>query len=458
MYKKFGLLDSHDEAVPLAEVVKLAGKLAGAVVVYNDLSKVSETKSCDSDLGRCLTVDIDHLAVLGAFLSGLSTVKQTLKVRNCCIGAVTPTTTPDGVFQDKKGVPRGIFEAKNGTNSPSEGMRQAVPEATNLAVHQLGLGVAAKDIVIPVVASNGYLLQVGAVVVLEPSFPMFVMLTPVLDLCDDAMLLRAARTLHFVHQVITTELQFTQATQTEEGMGMFLNRDLYHLKPLQDFFPSTGNIQTSLFHFFKVMGWLHKSEECRPYVLFPLCVREHGDSRESTQIVFPKLPSSEYSIGLPSCVHLQASLLVELSKALTAFHSAGIVHLDFYPSNLMWRKVSDNAVQLKVVDWDSAHFISEPLRGTTLERLQGRRNNVRDAYVSKKCVGNTTLETSGLKYYDLSLLHVLQTYISSPSLQVSEKGQLDDAFIKLQNAYTVAGVADELRTATLDPASSSQPA
>ena len=63
---------------------------------------------------------------------------------------------------------------------------------------QLNLGVNADQIMVPVVGSNGHLMQFGAVVMLKPSFPAFFVISSVLDLTDDDSLAEAARLIYAV--------------------------------------------------------------------------------------------------------------------------------------------------------------------------------------------------------------------------------------------------------------------
>ena len=39
-------------------------------------------------------------------------------------------------------------------------------------------------------------------------------------------------------------------------------------------------------------------------------------------------------------------------------HECGVIHVDLYPSNIMWAKV-DGAVRIRIVDWDAATFAGQ---------------------------------------------------------------------------------------------------
>ena len=99
---------------------------------------------------------------------------------------------------------------------------------------------------------------------------------------------------------VGTDLEFDRSTvlRNSEEMKVLLDPTLYHMKPLKAFYACTANIQSSLFHFFKIMTQLHHFPDCREVVLFPICVREYEDSIDHCSIVFPKL-GCDYKIGLP---------------------------------------------------------------------------------------------------------------------------------------------------------------
>ena len=99
---------------------------------------------------------------------------------------------------------------------------------------------------------------------------------------------------------VGTDLEFDRSTvlRNSEEMKVLLDPTLYHMKPLKAFYACTANIQSSLFHFFKIMTQLHHFPDCREVVLFPICVREYEDSIDHCSIVFAKL-GCDYKSGLP---------------------------------------------------------------------------------------------------------------------------------------------------------------
>ena len=49
-----------------------------------------------------------------------------------------------------------------------------------------------------------------------------------------------------------------------------------------------------------------------------------------------------------------------LCAVVGAIHRCHVVHLDLYPSNIMWKK-TDGAFDIKIIDWDTVHHDGECL-------------------------------------------------------------------------------------------------
>eukprot|EP01031_Cornospumella_fuschlensis_P030751 gene30751-37155_t len=419
-------------------------QIGRSLVLYNDLSKVSETTKAtlvSKDVGKVLYVQDHHLDKLGSKCVHTSTSRRagmSLSQLGCSEGLAAHNSIPDGLLVDVKSVPRGIIEVKHGTDAPSEAIRQAGSEASNIAICHLKMGVNSDDVCVPVIGSNGYLIQFAAVILLKPSFPTMVVLSPVLDMTSEEGLLEATRLWCCVQLMMELSLVVPSqsAVITASTCRMILDTGLYHVKPLSTFFACTGNVQTSLHHYFRVMSRLHRDEQCRPYVLFPITVREYNDDAKQSSIVYPKL--TDYNIGLPATADLRRQFLQQLKTAVAAFHHAGVAHLDLYLSNVMWR-AGDLGLQIKVIDWDAAHFVDEPLYESAHERLSKAhpRKALCDISMVKDGVVSTAInvESEKIKHLDLSLLKVFECYLDDKRLQCSDKAGLDSNCKELQIEY-----------------------
>jgi hypothetical protein len=306
---------------------------------------------------------------------------------------------------------------------------------------------------VPVIASSGKLMQFGAVIVLKPSFPAAFAISHVLDLTCDKGRLKAARLLCCVIRYLrqwaydenVKEPLLSLPDQSPVGIeikAMSLDLGVYHLKKLEDFFACTGNIQTSLFHYFSVMARLHAVDACRDLVVFPICVRGYNDDPRYSCIVFPRL-GEEYRIGLPEARGDRVEFFAKLKSAVQFFHEAGVVHLDFYLSNIMWRKGPEGGIHIKVIDWDPAHFLEEKLFASARERLdENYRSSVRDKVMATECgnlsVGSRDYYRTQMRYFDISVIVALETCIDDPALQARSKAELDKACYDVLNAYANA--------------------
>lgn len=78
-------------------------------------------------------------------------------------------------------------------------------------------------------------------------------------------------------------------------------------------------------------------------------------------LVFPRLDG--YLMGVPGDETIFQIYLTQLKKAFQNLHAAGVVHLDGFPSNIMWLLERDDVgrVDIRFVDLDVASVIDEPL-------------------------------------------------------------------------------------------------
>ena len=414
--------------------------LENLILVNNDLSKIPETLSDRRNaVGKDRSVQADHLDKFNALFGNLfrtSSLDKTLSLKkfDCNTGMVSDLSQPDGFLKEQKtNYIRAVIDVTDNTSTPAEAMRQCAATASNVALRQIELGVPVDDIVVPVIVSNGYQMQFGVVIILKPTFPVFVMISHVLDLTCDKSLTQAAIYIWCIKNIVeksleTTELQVPLASSTR----LALSNAYYHLKSLSDFFCSTGNMQSSLFHYFKIMARLHRNKECRDFVIFPICVREYNDDINGSKLVFPKLV--DFQIGLPDTLILRQCFIAKLKTAVALFHETGVAHFDLYLSNIMWYKTSDTEVQLKVVDWDAANFTNQEPLPAIRDRLAGRRHYVMLAAARKNKVNIDRIQDK-VKYYDLSLLVVLQEFIDDKRLQATEKFDLDKACQDIQYEF-----------------------
>jgi hypothetical protein len=421
-------------------VKQLISTLREATLSCVDLSIVHETKVSSLKLN----VQSGHLVKVASSLNGSSTCLHTttkpeqalsLEMLGCKDGIASPASTPDGYFLSDlsalappfgavggaalggSAISRlvcGVWEVKHSTDSPEVSLPQAFSESTNIALSHARAGVPARDVCVPVVSSNGRLIQFALCTMLPPAFPYLVVLTKVLDLCDEEDCKEAAIQLCAVEQVCML-MHLPAPTLHPSSVQFGLSLHDFHLKLTKDIFKTRSTLDQSLLHMFSVFQRLWNSPH-QKRVLFPLTFR-CGKSPSEDTLVFDRL--HDYRIGLPADETVRQALLELLESSLRGFHECGVVHMDFYPSNFMWRQASDGTIDLKVIDWDAAHLVNEPFAEFVRNRLvtTGRL---------KLCPHEAGL--CALPVVDIVLLDVLKTYQTDSRLLSDQKADLDDAF------------------------------
>jgi hypothetical protein len=236
--------------------------------------------------------------------------------------------------------------------------------------------VDAKDVRISIISSNGREIVFADVAMLEPAFPYLIPLTKILDLCDDNDRAVASQWLYRVQEFAKG---ITAVSESRPNLQTSISNTKYHLKPLNQFFQSRCTLDASLRHMFNGLNRLCKNDRTCEYVLFPITIRT--DKRGRGDLVFENL--LEHRIGLPAESAERKSLMVEIRKAIEACHSAGVVHLDFYPSNIMWKPCANGSFDVKIIDWDACHLVGEELLEETKNRLQQRNRLPSDLRANK---------------------------------------------------------------------------
>lgn len=477
-----------------------------------DMSVVSEKGSTIHDT----TIQFDHLDKFTTFFNGIllstTTSKKdlTLADLSCVEGCVSPRSVCDGYLIAGSEIIgskpiRGIFEVNDNILTPSEGLRKAFSAGTNVAISLLRLGVPWDQIKVPLVSSNGYLMQFGCIALLEPSFPFMTVLSKVLDLIDPsdrrlaaAYLVKLRSYLQLPLPIAEAKLALTIPALPDSADGhVGLSSKHYYVKPIRNFFCSKHNIDSSLQHYFRIMGHLHErlGPDKRKVVLFPICVRV--DDKEQ-QIVFPQLgplkPVSitttssaasmtsigrgknnngivgpnmtniyDYRIGLPPTPSLRRKFLQAVKEAMQWIHECNVAHLDFFLSNFMWKvKVKSNpttstsstftssekkeVVDKEAEDGDDGENDTE----IVLKIIDWDSAHFCNETVSEKVMHSLkmsptripladaikyTSRASFLERLDISLVDVLAAYLDDEVLRGNNKAVIDSRFRELQKMY-----------------------
>jgi hypothetical protein len=342
----------------------------------------------------------------------------------------------DGYFVDDNRLIRGWISMKNGASVPAEALRQMCGDGSSAALVLYQRGVEARDIMVPMVAGNGFLLQFGLIHVLEPSFPAYLSISRALDLTDTDDLNEAARLLACIERYLAGPLPMSSAPRPQ-NLRRVLNPLRYHCKPLEQFFTSTGNRQSSLRHYFRLMSHLFRDPKCRAVVVFPLCVREYEDRNVDSVIVFPNMSEYNYWTGLPENCTWRRRFMYKLKSAVQAIHAAGVAHLDLFLSNIMWRPIDHCDVDVKIIDWDAAVFLNQPLSAVMKTKLAKAllRTRAQEKCMADDGVISTASDSDRLKYYDISVVRAVEQFQDERSLQSDWKEDLDIACWRILHDY-----------------------
>lgn len=107
-----------------------------------------------------------------------------------------------------------------------------------------------------------------------------------------------------------------------------------------------------------------------------------GDDSHGRQVVIFPLLERGFAMGVPSDRQLFDQYLVKLKEAIGKIHAVGVIHVDLYPSNILWRHV-DAEIVVRIVDWDCVETLLRRLCKIdyrirriqhTIGRLKARQN------------------------------------------------------------------------------------
>jgi Lipopolysaccharide kinase (Kdo/WaaP) family len=279
-----------------------------------------------------------------------------------------------------------VGELKNSDLVPLDGAPQAIIAAVSAAAHMRRQGLAVQHCVVPFFMSNGQLEQHGCVYLLEPCVPCAILTTPVLDMSDAEgqrrvsiarwACKRIAENSHGLLVKLMTAPPEEEAA-AEPDASIDLRKYLF-----KEAFPFVGpSAEHSVLHQMHVFEKLLRHPVAQLYIVPPVAaMMQYLVPDESTvrwekesSIVFSRLKG--FNTGVPRVGedHREAVLLA-LKTALQSVHAAGVVHMDLYPGNIMWRALEGGGaaggVELRLVDFDAALFIGQPVPDVAAKILE----------------------------------------------------------------------------------------
>jgi hypothetical protein len=298
-------------------------------------------------------------------------IKGDLESYGVGTGCASGGWTPDGYFFDLSGRLRGVMEAKSSLETPHSSLRQGVASAINIAYSLIDHGVDPWDVVVPIVSSNGFLFQFACVALLSPCFPVVIPMSHVLDLGVRSQRTLVAQYLLSIDEFLRLPLGKYRDAYVNVERGLDLT--IYHRKYVRDFYNPQAYTHQGLFSSFQTLNKAY-STPCSQFIVYPLCVREKGYDDDAS-LIFINICTSAYQIGVPADPHLQQFFIEELKSVIESIHQSGFVHLDLYPSNIMWKYDENNVMSIRLIDWDSIHEIGKKYDSRTQEILSRKKGN-----------------------------------------------------------------------------------
>jgi hypothetical protein len=281
------------------------------------------------------------------------------------VGVATEKSSSDGIVYssfDGVNIGHGINELKDTPFSPLEQHGQIYAIATSLCLGQLKHGLEYDQCCVAFCATNGQLFQFGFVTLLHPSFPIIHITSRIIDICDSHGLQEAANHLYRMRKFCRAQhMKLSDCTaRTICDVKMLLNRKMYYRKPVSSIFPRCGSRLKSMLQLYKIFQRLHDNAiEC---CVLPLAIMS-GELEQIAYLsndilIFPMLPE-DFIMGVPGSAEDFGKYLKALKASYETLHNAGVVHLDGYPSNILWAKKADDTIVIRFVDLDVASIRDE---------------------------------------------------------------------------------------------------
>eukprot|EP00048_Salpingoeca_helianthica_P014136 m.217011 g.217011 ORF g.217011 m.217011 type:complete len:709 (-) comp15596_c1_seq3:126-2252(-) len=277
-----------------------------------------------------------------------------------------------------------VAQHKHSAISVYDALSQGALGGAAAALALLAAGVPVDDCVIPVVTHNGLTEQHGAVFLLKPSTPVYVALSPVLDLVATFTRLMAAKfrvaEAVFVQQLADQHLHsFDTITHPLAYQRGSLSLADYFFKLPKRFFGNEENATTvTALHELRVFQQLARMSVMD--VVYPVArLIKHVDAQRpawltGAAMVYPNIALEGYTSGFIS----DPCWLEAVTAAINNVNHAGVVHIDLWPCNIMHKQQDDGSYLIKLVDFEASLAVDEPVPSSIVRAIA--RNGCRAMY------------------------------------------------------------------------------
>lgn len=277
-------------------------------------------------------------------------------------GVASDSSHSDGIVYSAIGsnkIGTGVNELKDTAFAPLEQQGQLYATASNLLLGQFKFGLSSEMCCVAVMSTNGQLYQFGFVTLLYPSFPVLHLTSHVIDSMDTEGLKTAGAHLHRFRQFCRSQDEQLRGCRNIDSGEIYVALDdsRFFQKPISDVFKRCGSLLQSVLSVFKIYQRLYEHQI--DVAVLPVAIRsgklDQKQYMKHDRLVFPLL-SDEFHMGVPLENGDFMQYLTALIGAYKQMHKAGVVHLDGYPSNIMWTKTNEQIV-IRFVDFDVASFV-----------------------------------------------------------------------------------------------------
>lgn len=305
-------------------------------------------------------------------------------------------------------------EFKNSSLSLDDATPQSMLVAMSAAVRLRELGLPPDECIVPFFVANGTSERHMVAAILEPCFPVAVVLTRILDLaCEDdfSAIVRARWVTWKLARAIEERVEELSARPVGlplDDVGLGLSKGKYFPKITGQFVGET--VRDSFMQNIVVFRTLRRDRELADKVVFPICAlnqvpkeRVRGELLrrsnwvEHRGLLFEKVAGETLKVVMHRGAHIvrervesgggagggggvtgvfgpetmAARVLNQVRHVLRLVHRAGVVHMDLVPSNVLCGATTDDAAWVKLIDWDASLLVGQPVPRLAAAILDG---------------------------------------------------------------------------------------
>jgi hypothetical protein len=360
-------------------------------------------------------------------------------------GVAAPESYNDAHVHVNSRIVAGL-ENKGSEASLLPAVAQSAVSATNYCIGLMASGIPIEDCVVAVVSNNGVSMCFGATILLHHSFPTYIPLSKQLDLLDD----RDSRVAYaYLNKILEHRTRYHTLRKPAAPVSvteMALSLDRYFVKKITNDVFARGlglfvdsnerkDIQSGLNHMIRCLNRLYDSR-ARDVAEYPISVRTPDDEYDYFEIIYRDLVPLGFVSGTPNRIReagLYGIFVRELKRCITLVHTAGVIHVDLYASNIMWRRSTSGGgggVEIKIMDWDVAHCLEEEDFAPNIKTLLEER-----IYYAGKIV--TFDESHDLRYISVFDMPIKESHMAMwEDMASGNKCRIDSAFRILMHEAT----------------------